>query len=128
MTSSSSSSSSPTEDPNIPFFLHYSDNANTINVSWSRYFLLSISINNKLGFLDGTIPTPDLSNPPYVSWLQCNNILLTWILNFVFKDIASKMFFMTLAKQVALDGSCVVHIAASVHETPAPSASQLTLS
>ncbi|KAF5442021.1 hypothetical protein F2P56_036962, partial [Juglans regia] len=110
MASSSSSSSSPTEDPNSPFFLHHSDNANTVIVSppltgsnyisWSRSFLLSISIKNKSGFLDGTIPTPDLADPSYVSWLRCNNILLAWILNSVSKDIASNVFFMTSAKQV----------------------------
>ncbi|XP_041016146.1 uncharacterized protein LOC121258667 [Juglans microcarpa x Juglans regia] len=50
--------------------------------------------------MDGTIPTPDLANASYVSWLRCNNILLAWILNSVSKDIASNVFFMTSAKQV----------------------------
>ncbi|KAG2690053.1 hypothetical protein I3760_09G169300 [Carya illinoinensis] len=101
MTSSSSSSPSSLEDPNSPFFLHHSDNANTVIVSppltgsnyisWSKSFLLSISIKNKFGFLDGTITTPDLSDPSYISWLRCNNILLAWILNSVSKDIASNL-------------------------------------
>ncbi|KAF5465279.1 hypothetical protein F2P56_015299 [Juglans regia] len=110
MTSSSSSSPSSLEDQNSPFFLHHSENANTVIVSppltgsnyisWSRSFLLSISIKNKSGFLDGMITTPDLSDSSYVSWLGCNNILLAWILNSVSKDIASNVFFMTSAKEV----------------------------
>ncbi|KAG6692146.1 hypothetical protein I3842_10G098500 [Carya illinoinensis] len=110
MTSSSSSPISLVEDPNSPFFLHHSDNANTViisppmngsnYISWSRSFLRSISIKNKIGFLDGSISTPDLSDPSYVSWLRCNNILLAWILNYVSKEIASNVFFMTSAKQL----------------------------
>ncbi|KAF5475506.1 hypothetical protein F2P56_007306 [Juglans regia] len=110
MASSSSSSSSSTEYPNSHFFFQHSNNANTIIVSplltgsnyisWSRYFILSISIKNKLGLLDGTISSPDLVDPSYVSWLRCNNILLAWILNSISKDIASNVFFMTSAKQV----------------------------
>lgn len=88
---------SPSENPNSPFFLHHSDNANTVVISppltdsnylsWNRSFTLAISIKNKLGFLDGTIPTPDLSSTLYVSWMRCNNLILSWILNSISKEI-----------------------------------------
>ncbi|XP_042988866.1 uncharacterized protein LOC122316414 [Carya illinoinensis] len=101
---------SPSEDPNSPFFLHHSDNVNTVVVtphltgpnylSWNRSFTLAISIKNKLGFLDGTIETPQLNNTLYVPWLRCNNLILSWILNSISKEIASNVLYVSSAKEV----------------------------
>lgn len=113
-TSSSSSSSSSlfslSEDPNSPYFLYHSDNANSVIVSpllngpnylsWSRSFSLAISIKNKLGFLDGTIQTPSLNSSLYTPWLRCNNLILSWLLNSISKDIASNLLYINSAKQV----------------------------
>ena len=37
-------------------------------LSWSRAMFLSLSGRNKFGFIDGSIPTPDLSHPSYNAW------------------------------------------------------------
>ncbi|KAK6128702.1 hypothetical protein DH2020_037552 [Rehmannia glutinosa] len=101
---------SPTEDPNKPFFLPPSDNSHTIEIkppldgtnytAWSRAFSLSISVKNKQGFLDGSIPMPDFSDPLYIPWLRCNNLILTWLINSVTKEIASSIIYMNSAKEV----------------------------
>ncbi|KAG2706747.1 hypothetical protein I3760_05G116900 [Carya illinoinensis] len=100
----------PTENPNSPFYLHYSDNASSVIVSppltgpnylsWSRSFSLSISIKNKLGFLDGTITKPELTDPLYLPWLRCNNIILSWLLNSISKEIASNVLYISSTKAV----------------------------
>ena len=61
------------EDPSNPYFLHHGDNQGNVlvsqpltgqdnYVSWSRAMQLSISIKNKLGFLDGSIQKPSPSD------------------------------------------------------------------
>ncbi|XP_017972387.1 PREDICTED: uncharacterized protein LOC108661090 [Theobroma cacao] len=73
-------STSPIEDPLSPFYLHHSDHHGSIIItpkltsnnysSWSRSFLLALSIRNKSGFIDGSIPEPDLLesiSPPIAS-------------------------------------------------------------
>ncbi|KAK6132100.1 hypothetical protein DH2020_034166 [Rehmannia glutinosa] len=97
-------------DPNKPFFLPPSDNSHTIEIrppldgtnytAWSRAFSLSISVKNKQGFLDGTILAPDFSDPLYIPWLRCNNLILTWLINSVTKEIASSIIYMNSAKEV----------------------------
>ncbi|KAF5471273.1 hypothetical protein F2P56_011717 [Juglans regia] len=105
-----SSNVSPSEDPKSHFYLHYSDNANTVVIvpplsgqnylSWNRSFTLAISIKNKLGFLDGSIPTPNLTDALYIPWLRCNNLILSWLLNSISKEIASNVLYINSAKEV----------------------------
>ena len=47
---------------------------------------IALSVKNKLGFIDGTISRPvdvDLLGP----WVRNNNIVISWILNSVSKEI-----------------------------------------
>lgn len=100
----------PSKDPNNPFFLHHSDNSNTVVItrpltnpnyfSWHRFFTLAISIKNNIGFLDGSTATPDLTDPLYIPWLKCNNRILVQILNSISKEIASNVIFVNYAKEV----------------------------
>ncbi|XP_062100426.1 uncharacterized protein LOC133806326 [Humulus lupulus] len=104
-TSHVSNSRNPLEDPADPYYLHHADNPGNILVSqpltgqenyasWSRAMRLSISIKNKLGFLDGSIPKPSLSDSVlYNAWIGNNNIVISWILNSVSKEIfASNLY------------------------------------
>lgn len=81
-----------------PFLLHHSNTPATILVtnvlngasnynSWSKAMLLALSGKNKLGFINGTIKKPEGSLLP--AW-QCNNdIVISWIINAVSKNIAA---------------------------------------
>ncbi|XP_042983349.1 uncharacterized protein LOC122312758 [Carya illinoinensis] len=101
---------SPSDNPNSPFYIHHSDNSHTVVISpplsgpnflsWQRSSTLAISIKNKLGFLDGSIPTPPHDDPLYIPWMRYNNIILSWILNSITKKIASNVFYINSAKTV----------------------------
>lgn len=53
--------------------------------------MLALSIRNKLGFIDGTLPKP--TGDLLQSWTRNNNIVIAWILNSVSKGISSSIFF-----------------------------------
>ena len=102
------------DDLASPFFLHHSDNPGLILVSqpltgdnynsWSRAMLIALSVKNKLGFIDGSIPKPDSSNLPLLnSWIRNNNVVISWILNSVSKEISASIIFSESASEIWLD-------------------------
>ncbi|XP_062099685.1 uncharacterized protein LOC133805519 [Humulus lupulus] len=55
---------------------------------------LSLSIKNKIGFLDGSIPKPSISDLSlYNAWIHNNNIVISWILNSISKDISASILY-----------------------------------
>ena len=58
-------------------------------LSWSRAMFLSLSGRNKFGFIDGSIPTPDLSHPLYNARHRVNTIILSWMVNSLSMDLAT---------------------------------------
>ncbi|KAJ9163490.1 hypothetical protein P3X46_023152 [Hevea brasiliensis] len=76
----------PSEDISLPYYLHHSKDHSSVIVtpeltsnnfaSWRRSFLLAISTRNKQGFLDGSILKPTPKDPLYLSWVQCNYLLM----------------------------------------------------
>uniref|UniRef100_A0A803Q475 Retrotransposon Copia-like N-terminal domain-containing protein n=1 Tax=Cannabis sativa TaxID=3483 RepID=A0A803Q475_CANSA len=99
------SSRNPLEDPSDPYYLHHGDNPGNILVSqpltgqdnyisWSRAMQLAISVKNKLRFLDGSIPKPPSTDYSlYNAWIRNNNIVISWILNSVSKEISSSLLY-----------------------------------
>lgn len=92
------------DDPMSPYFLQHSDNPGLVLVSqlltgdnfasWSRAMKIVLSVENKLGFIDGSIPKPlesdhNLKN----AWIRNNNIVISWLLNSVSKDISASILF-----------------------------------
>ncbi|XP_021603712.1 uncharacterized protein LOC110608737 isoform X2 [Manihot esculenta] len=100
------SNSDPLEDASSPFFLYHSlvliipelilDNF----PFWRRWFMLAISIRNKQGFLDGSIPKPSPENPLYLPWIRCNNLIVVWLLRSISSSIASTVFYLEDAIQI----------------------------
>ncbi|EOX93232.1 Uncharacterized protein TCM_002073 [Theobroma cacao] len=76
--SQTSSQISPIEDPQSPYYLHHSDHPPSViinpkrttnnYVAWSRSFILALSIRNKTGFINGSIPKPATTDPLYHMW------------------------------------------------------------
>ena len=96
------------ENSNSPLFLHHSDNSLSgaitplLNLSnyhtWSRIFLMQLSIRNKLGFIHGTVPIP--TNPDSKeAWKRCNTIILSWMMNSVSPDIKSALYYAKTAAE-----------------------------
>ena len=72
-------------------------------LSWSRAVFLSLSGRNKFGFLDGSIPTPDLSPPLYNVWHRANTTILSWMVNSLSKDLATSVMYIHTARDLWID-------------------------
>ena len=94
-----------------PNFLHHNDNTNLVlvteqlmkdnYVSWSHAMTIGLYVKNKIGFIDGTIsrPTGDL----LPAWIRNNNIVISWILNFVSKPISASILFSDSTRVIWID-------------------------
>ena len=109
-----SMSNSAINDASSPYFLHHSDNPGLVLVSqplteenyasWSRAMLIALSVKNKLGFIDGSIPKPgDTELIRLNSWIRNNNIVISWILNSVSKEISASVIYSESAYEIWLD-------------------------
>nr|XP_025888001.1 uncharacterized protein LOC112941876 [Solanum lycopersicum] len=92
---------SSTIDPNHPYYIHPSDNPGAMVVpvqftgvgfcSWRRSILRTLSVKNKLGFINGDCSRPRSTDPSYKQWERCDNIVTSWILNSLSKEIADSV-------------------------------------
>ncbi|EOY13666.1 Uncharacterized protein TCM_032303 [Theobroma cacao] len=108
--SQTSSELLPVGDPQFPYYLHHIDHLGSVvinpklttnnYVAWSRSFLLALSIRNKLGFINGSIPKPQVTDDLYSSWIRCNNLIVAWILDSISPPIASTVFYMDFAMKI----------------------------
>jgi len=96
-----------TIDPNDPMFIHPSDHpgqvlvANVFNGegfdSWKRTFLRALSSKNKVGFIDGTVKQPAADSTLLPCWKRCNDLVASWILNSLHKDISDSVLYCNTA-------------------------------
>nr|DAD45368.1 TPA_asm: hypothetical protein HUJ06_003598 [Nelumbo nucifera] len=102
-----------TDDPNSPYYLHHSDNPGMILVtnvltsenytSWSRAMTMELLAKNKLGFVDGSIEKLDNIDANFEAWLRANNMVLSWILNAIYRDLAPSILYAESALDVWSD-------------------------
>ena len=89
-------------DSTDPFFLHRGDSPGAMIVStllngdnynsWKRAMMMALSAKNKLDFVNGALPKPaSLADSIGLAWTRCNNIVLSWLLNSVLKEIATSI-------------------------------------
>ncbi|KAK6157858.1 hypothetical protein DH2020_012106 [Rehmannia glutinosa] len=102
------------DDPSNVYYLHHSDNPGLVLVSqlltgdnyasWSRAMQIALSVKNKLGFIDGSLQKPAGTNRQLLqSWTRNNNIVISWILNSVSKEICASIIFSDSARSIWLD-------------------------
>ncbi|XP_042958069.1 uncharacterized protein LOC122293593 [Carya illinoinensis] len=104
---------SPSSNAASPFFLHPSDNPGVVLVTqllfgdnyhtWCRSMTMAISAKNKLGFVDGTITKPASTASLFSSWLHCNNMVISWLLNSISPEIAASVLYVTTAFEIWTD-------------------------
>uniref|UniRef100_A0A2N9F6B3 Integrase catalytic domain-containing protein n=1 Tax=Fagus sylvatica TaxID=28930 RepID=A0A2N9F6B3_FAGSY len=69
--------------------------------SWRRSMTTALSAKNKLGFVNGTISQPnDESDPLFLDWQRCNDLVLSWITNCLSRQIYSTVLYLYTAKEV----------------------------
>jgi hypothetical protein len=101
--SQSSMNSFPSDASSNLFYLHHGDNPGSVIVShplhgdnfitWRRSMMMALVAKNKFGFIVGSIVKPSAIDPSLPGWVRCNNMLLSWLLNSVFKEIATSIIF-----------------------------------
>ncbi|XP_017982436.1 PREDICTED: uncharacterized protein LOC108663306 [Theobroma cacao] len=101
---------SPAENPLSPYYIHHSDLHGSVVInpkltaanymSWSRAFLLALSIRKKRGFIDGTIKEPNEADPLFEDWSRCNSLIVTRLLESLTPEIASNVLYMDSAKEI----------------------------
>ena len=66
--------------------------------------LIVLFVKNKLGFINGSIAKPNSSNLPLLnSWIRNNNVVISWILNSVSKEISASIIFSKSATEIWLN-------------------------
>uniref|UniRef100_M1B089 Reverse transcriptase n=1 Tax=Solanum tuberosum TaxID=4113 RepID=M1B089_SOLTU len=65
-----------------------------------RDLSLSLSAKNKLGFIDGSSPTPDVADTSFKLWNRCNGMVISWLLNSLSKDIADSVLYSRTTKDL----------------------------
>ncbi|XP_070051766.1 uncharacterized protein [Nicotiana tomentosiformis] len=88
-------------DPSDPLYLHPSDNPGAMLVSvpfsgigyrsWRRSVMRGMSVKNKLGFISGECKPPEPQSQRFRQWERCDDMVTSWILNSLSKDIADSV-------------------------------------
>jgi hypothetical protein len=52
---------------------------------------MALTAKNKLQFINGGLPKPNPSDAEFGAWTRCNNMVLSWIINSVSKEIAASV-------------------------------------
>lgn len=77
----------PTQNPSSPYHIHPSESPSSVIIapalvgnnyhSWSRSFHMALVSENKMGFLNGSIPAPAATDPLFPQWERCNTIIMS---------------------------------------------------
>ncbi|XP_049364496.1 uncharacterized protein LOC125829296 [Solanum verrucosum] len=102
-----------TIDNSHSYFLHQFDAPGMVLVNtpfdgkgypgWRRSILISFSTKNKLGFIDEACPAPNLADPTFKLWSRCNDMVISRLLNSLFKDLASSVLYSRTTKDLWSD-------------------------
>jgi len=108
----SSSSSSNFDNFSNPFFLHNGDSPGAVLVSqpligenyntWSRSMTMALRAKNKLKFVDGTLVKP-IDPDGAEAWTRCNDMIISWILNSLSKEIAASVIYINTCSEMWMD-------------------------
>lgn len=66
--------------------------------------LVALSVDNKLGFVDGSIASIFYSlDLMFPSWKHCNDMVVSWLLNFVSIKMASNILYINAVRALWLE-------------------------
>ena len=90
-------------DPNSPYFLHPGKGPGAVLVStplietnyhlWSRTMTMALESKNKMCFLDGSLPKPNIGDPLRPLWHRNNKTVLSWLVRSLSIEIAKNVLF-----------------------------------
>ncbi|XP_069144347.1 uncharacterized protein [Solanum lycopersicum] len=67
---------------------------------WKRSILIALSAKNKIGFIDGTQKELAPTSADFKLWTRCNDMVLSWLLNSLSKEIADSVIYSIIAKEL----------------------------
>nr|XP_016442568.1 PREDICTED: uncharacterized protein LOC107767981 [Nicotiana tabacum] len=107
------SRSSPTIDASHPYFLYPSDSPGMTLVTsvfdgwgyggWRRSLLIALSTKYKLGFIDGSCSAPAFDSTSFSLWTRCNDMITSWLLNSLSKEIVASALYSKSAQALWTD-------------------------
>ncbi|XP_020229506.1 uncharacterized protein LOC109810454 [Cajanus cajan] len=62
--------------------------------------LVALSVKNKISFVDSSLPKPTIDDPTYAMWIRGNNVVISWLYNFVSNEIITNILFVNTAKEI----------------------------
>ncbi|XP_035547456.1 uncharacterized protein LOC118348955 [Juglans regia] len=71
--------------------------------TWSRSMVMAFKAKNKIGFVDGSIRQPIFTDNTYELWERCNNMVSSWLINSVSKEIGCSIICAKSARDMWLD-------------------------
>ncbi|XP_059277714.1 uncharacterized protein LOC132031841 [Lycium ferocissimum] len=84
ITTSSSTVVSTQMDSSSPYYLHPSDSP----------------AKNKVGFIDGTNKSPEITSTDFNLWSRCNDMVTFWLLNSLSRDISDSVIYSKSAEDL----------------------------
>ena len=98
------------EDLAEAYSLHPSDHPGLLLVSitfdgsgfgsWKRAMMIALSTKSKLYFVDDSLVRPALASLDFKKWTKCNDMVMSWILNVLNKNIADSIIYAKTARQM----------------------------
>ena len=61
---------------------------------------VTLTTKNKIGFVDGTIPCVAPIDFLFNAWNHCNNMVTSWILNSILKDIVDSLMYIATTTKI----------------------------
>ncbi|XP_049355774.1 uncharacterized protein LOC125820389 [Solanum verrucosum] len=71
--------------------------------SWRRSVLRSLSVKNKLVFINGECKRPDATHSTYRQWVRGDDMVMSWILNSLGRDIADSVEYVSDALELWME-------------------------
>nr|XP_033511204.1 uncharacterized protein LOC117275964 [Nicotiana tomentosiformis] len=100
-------------DSTHPYYLHPFDYRGMNLVSsafdgkgyggWRKGVIIALSTKNKLEFIDGTFIIPKADSAIQQAWARCNDMVLSWLLNSLSKEIAESVLYSQSVKDLWSD-------------------------
>ncbi|KAL6123974.1 hypothetical protein ACLB2K_076490 [Fragaria x ananassa] len=113
-TDTKSSNQTPAwENSNHALYLHHSDQPGAVLVSqaleednyveWKQSMASSLTIKNKIGFVNGTLPCPQFNEEEKTQWTRCDALVKNWLENSMSKQIRKSVVHCKDARSVWLE-------------------------
>ncbi|XP_070035539.1 uncharacterized protein [Nicotiana tomentosiformis] len=109
-TTASYTNSQTAMDSTNPLYMHPSENVGSMLVplafdgsgyrSWKRGVLRALSVKNKTGFINGKRKRPDPNSPMFNQWERCDDMVTSWILNSLSKDLEDSLQYVKDAEEL----------------------------